>query len=355
MEINYKYITTKEQLDEAIDYLLSIPVLAYDSETEGLDCHLNKTSLIQISSNEIAYLFDCYTLPIKYLALKINQVITDKILILQNGKFDIKFGWKLGIDLSNSKWLFDTYLVAKVVENCVNNDKQYGLNDICERYLDTEVDKTEQTSDWSIRPLTDKQLYYAAKDVLILHPLRIKLKEKIKETNTSEVLGIEFKALPGIASMEYFGIKLDTEKWTNLIPLYKQKIVEFERLVLEQLPNVYYQYTFNGEIKYSLKISSAAAQLTPKLQELGIPDPEEEGKLLQRSGKDKLKLLDLDKYTIVDDILEFRKYNKGLSSFIVPFTELVHPVTGNIHFTLWQLGTLSGRFSSSNPKKLGAI
>lgn len=353
--INYKYINTKEKLDEAINYLLPIHVLAYDSETEGLDCHTDKTSLIQIATEDIAYLFDCYTLPLDYLAIKINEVITNKVLILQNAKFDIKFGWKLGIDLSNAKWIFDTYLVAKVIENCVNNTNEYGLDDICERYLNAKVDKTEQRSDWSIRPLTEKQLYYAAKDVLILHPLRNKLKQKIKETNTAEVLGIEFNALPGIASMEYFGIKLDTKRWSDLIPLYEQKIIEFERLVLQQLPNIYYQHTFNGDIKYSIKTSSAAAQLTPKLQELGIPDPEEEGLLIQRSGKDKLKLLDLDKYTIVDDILEFRKYKKGLSSFIVPFTELVHPVTGNIHFTLWQLGTLSGRFSSSKPKKLGAI
>lgn len=355
MEIRYEYITTKDQLDQAIEYLLPIQVLAYDSETEGLDCHLNKTSLIQIASEDIAYLFDCYVLPIEYLAIKINEVITNKVLILQNGKFDIKFGWKIGIDLSNAKWLFDTYLVTRIVENYINNDKEYGLDDICERYLNIQVDKTEQVSNWSIRPLTDKQLYYAAKDVLVLHPLRNKLKEGIKRTNTNEVVRIEFKALPGVASMEYFGIKLDTEKWVELIPLYKQKISEFERLVLEQLPNTYYQYTFNKDIKYSVKISSAKAQLTPKLQELKIPDPEEEGKLIQRSGKDKLKLLDLDKYPIVDDILEFRKYNKGLSSFIVPFTELVHPVTGNIHFTLWQLGTIGGRFSSSKPKKLGAI
>ena len=42
---------------------------------------------------------------------------------------------------------------------------------VCERELGIELDKTEQTSDWSARPLSKRQMAYAALDVKVLPPL----------------------------------------------------------------------------------------------------------------------------------------------------------------------------------------
>ena len=46
-----------------------------------------------------------------------------------------------------------------------------GLGAACESLLSIAVDKTEQTSDWSARPLTASQLAYAATDASVLIPL----------------------------------------------------------------------------------------------------------------------------------------------------------------------------------------
>lgn len=46
-----------------------------------------------------------------------------------------------------------------------------GLGAACEALLSVQVDKTEQTSDWCARPLSDSQLAYAAMDAQVLLPL----------------------------------------------------------------------------------------------------------------------------------------------------------------------------------------
>ena len=52
-----------------------------------------------------------------------------------------------------------------------------GLGAACEGLLETEMDKTEQTSDWCARPLTASQLAYAATDASVLIPLATALGE----------------------------------------------------------------------------------------------------------------------------------------------------------------------------------
>eukprot|EP00966_Prymnesium_polylepis_P315037 7279473-Prymnesium_polylepis.1 len=46
-----------------------------------------------------------------------------------------------------------------------------GLRRACDCLLSVAIDKTEQTSDWERRPLTESQKAYAAVDAAILRPL----------------------------------------------------------------------------------------------------------------------------------------------------------------------------------------
>lgn len=52
---------------------------------------------------------------------------------------------------------------------------------------------------------------------------------------------------------------------------------------------------------------------------------------------------------LLDDILSFKEYSKRVSSFGLNFLEHVHPVTGRIHADVYQIGTVSGRFSYNGP------
>ncbi|HPD39825.1 MAG TPA: DNA polymerase, partial [Mesotoga infera] len=48
-------------------------------------------------------------------------------------------------------------------------------------------------------------------------------------------------------------------------------------------------------------------------------------------------------------ILRYRKASKAVSTFTEKLPGFIHPVTGRIHPSYWQLGAATGRFSCSNP------
>src|SRR5262249_34897865 len=90
-----------------------------------------------------------------------------------------------------------------------------GLAECCQRYLGRELSKEQQRSDWS-GELTAEQLAYAARDVLVLHPLLKALRKEIKKAGLQEALAVETAALPAVAWMSNSGVPFDKEAWLRL-------------------------------------------------------------------------------------------------------------------------------------------
>lgn len=65
----------------------------------------------------------------------------------------------------------DIILDTQIAAGLLRPDYPAGLARLLDERLDVKVDKTESTSDWSRRPLQDRQLSYAAADVEHLHAL----------------------------------------------------------------------------------------------------------------------------------------------------------------------------------------
>jgi ribonuclease D len=75
--------------------------------------------------------------------------------------------------------LFDTQLAAAFL----GYPKQLSLAATIKEFKDIEICKSQQVSDWTRRPLTEKQLSYAAIDVLYLEEISNTLTERLIETN----------------------------------------------------------------------------------------------------------------------------------------------------------------------------
>ena len=83
---------------------------------------------------------------------------------MHNSAFERGVFARLGLGLSN---VFDT-LAASRERRGRDMPGGHSLRAVCERELGVTLDKTQQTSTWARRPLSEKQLIYAAVDVEVL-------------------------------------------------------------------------------------------------------------------------------------------------------------------------------------------
>jgi ribonuclease D len=71
--------------------------------------------------------------------------------------------------------------------------------------LGVELSKKQQTSDWGIEKLSDKQMEYAASDVLYLHRLKEKFDEMLRRENRTEIFNACVKFLPSRSKLDLQG------------------------------------------------------------------------------------------------------------------------------------------------------
>jgi ribonuclease D len=96
--------------------------------------------------------------------------------------------------------LFDTQIAAMV---CGFGD-QVGYETLVSKLAKASIDKSSRFTDWSARPLTEKQIKYALSDVIHLRPAYEKLNARLERTERSSWLAAEMETLadPGTYQVE---------------------------------------------------------------------------------------------------------------------------------------------------------
>src|SRR5262249_41163447 len=84
----FAYITESSQLAAALPEILAAPVTGVDTETTGLDPLSDKIRLLQVSTPAKTYVIDLFTVPWQPL---VPFFASDRVMSMQNGKFDLKF------------------------------------------------------------------------------------------------------------------------------------------------------------------------------------------------------------------------------------------------------------------------
>ena len=87
--------------------------------------------------------------------------------------------------------VFDTQVAAMV---CGFGD-QVGYETLVSKLAKASIDKSARFTDWSARPLTEKQVRYALSDVTHLRPVYEKLSSRLERTDRSSWLAAEMKIL----------------------------------------------------------------------------------------------------------------------------------------------------------------
>ncbi len=160
--------------------------IGIDTEFNWRNTYFPKLSLLQISTSSKILLIDC--LKFKNLGF-LKKILEDKAktIIMHSSRSDTTvLNTNLKIKLNNC---FDIQIAEKFING--GEIKNYGF--IVSKYFGYELDKSETNSNWLKRPLTNKQLGYAADDVNFLIPIYEKQLKKLKKIKKEKEAIIEFR------------------------------------------------------------------------------------------------------------------------------------------------------------------
>ncbi len=186
--MNFEIITTTQRLDTICDHARTHSVVMLDTEFVRTRTLYPKLGLIQMFDGDNLVLID----PIEI------EDLTPFWDLLRDQSV-IKVLHACGEDLEVFQHhagclptpMIDTQLMAAFLGHGVSA----GFGSLVSEYVGVVLEKGEARTNWLARPLTEKQLDYAAADVFYLLPLYETLLEKVKAKGWMEALELECAAL----------------------------------------------------------------------------------------------------------------------------------------------------------------
>ena len=181
--------------------------ITIDTETLGLNIKRDRLCLIQLrnESNKKVYLIKFDKDISQANSKNIKSLLEDKSLtkIFHYARFDMAvLKENLNINVRN---VFCTKIASKLTRTY---SSKHGLKDLVKEILNIELDKTEQTSDWSQKKLTKQQIQYAMNDVIYLSDLKKNLEAKLLEAK-------RLKTFKSIMNFLDTRVELDLMGWEN--------------------------------------------------------------------------------------------------------------------------------------------
>lgn len=183
-------IQTPEQFRDALDHLRKGEgPFAVDAERASGYRYSARAYLIQIKRrNGGLHLIDPIPFgPHHELFLELNEMWQGEEVILHASTQDLPCLRELGL---NPSLLFDTELAGRLV-----GLPRVGLGALVESLLDVALAKEHSAQDWSIRPLPEDWLNYAALDVELLIELRDEIEKLLIENKKLKWAEQEFAAI----------------------------------------------------------------------------------------------------------------------------------------------------------------
>jgi ribonuclease D len=184
-----RIVTTTPELKSLVSELTGAPYLALDTEFMRDQTYWPKLCLIQVASSGVEAIVDPLADGIDlapfYELLKSPAVVK----VLHAARQDIEIFHHQGGMIPNP--LFDSQIAAMV---CGFGDAA-SYETLCRKIAHVEIDKSSRFTDWSRRPLSQKQLDYAVGDVTHLRTIYEFLKRKLDETGRADWVQEEIAAL----------------------------------------------------------------------------------------------------------------------------------------------------------------
>lgn len=183
-------VTDQEGLAAMLEALEGARIIGVDTEADAFFSYHQKVCLVQVTAGEQDWIVD----PLADLDLApMGPMLADpeRVKVFHDAEFDILLlGRSHGFRLAG---LFDTRVAAAVL-----GSTNPGLANVLEARFGVTLDKSMQRSDWSKRPLSDKQLDYARMDTRLLPRLFEELLAECTERGRLEIVESECRRLEAL-------------------------------------------------------------------------------------------------------------------------------------------------------------
>jgi DNA polymerase I-like protein with 3'-5' exonuclease and polymerase domains len=369
------YITDSKDIPKFQYDVMGAEYIGIDTETTGLNYQVDKLILFQVKTDTESYIFDIRKIGIpslKSILLTIND--SNCKCIFHNAKFDVEFlKYHTGVWVRNP---IDIMLMEILIENGLtfNMDRMHSLKYLVGKYKNIVLDKEtrdEFIGNYNVN-ITNDILIYATLDVEYLKDIYLEQLSKLEVQKQTKVAKLENRLILPVCDMEMTGIKLDVNKWTELMnnsyinaeeikKKWKEEV--FSRLDFSLCANLIGARERLGmpALKTKKDLKMATELVNPEFykdalkEEFLLSSPKQVLHILnlmgfdiESTGEEVLEDLHSDDY-VITGLLQYRTSMKMATSFGQQFIDAVSSVDGRIHPDIFQIGAQSGRFSIKNP------
>lgn len=364
------YLVTKQQslwtsdrykvisAEEALELLAPLSVVELDTETMGLDPYTKELLTVQLGCAEFQVVIDCTSVDIHL--FKEYMENPQRMFLGWNIKFDLKFLYHQRIVPLR---VYDGYLAEKLLWlGYPAGMHEMSLKAASINYLGVDMDKSVRGKIIQTG-LTEDVIVYAAGDVSYLGKIRDKQLIELEKKGLLKAIDFENEFVKCLAYIEYCGAKLGVDKWkikmaTDLNNLEKYEAELNEWVEESEYSSKYCSVNIQGDLfngfdtKPRCHINwTSSQQVIPLFEELGL-----NLKVLDKKTKHYKKSVDIkvvepqaSKSPLIPIYIKYKKAAIIVNTFGQKFLNLINPVTGRIHANFNQLGTDTGRLSSTEP------
>ncbi|MCP4133248.1 MAG: hypothetical protein GY754_19930 [bacterium] len=215
-------ITNEEELAYLVDALIENEVVEIGLDFEG-ESNLHRYGihlcLIQLFDGEYCYIID--PVEIKDIS-RIRWIFENKYIqkIMYSADFDVRLlRYTYNYELNN---IFDIQIGAKILQYTDVSLKQMITSTT---KIDVEKSKQEQKSNWNRRPLTERQIKYAAGDVRYLLEIKDKIYKDLVQSGEIDLFNKKNRILEKV--------KFQEKKEPHLVIKNSKKLGSLEQVFLK--------------------------------------------------------------------------------------------------------------------------
>ena len=348
--VDYQIVDSVEALEAMVAELQEAPAIAVDVESTSTDPMLAELVGIALSGKEGTGYYvptdhkpesGIPNLPMAVVVDRLRPLLQDPDLpkYAHNANYDLTVLAEQGLDVAPVTC--DTMIAEWLINP---GSRNLGLKNLTWNRLGVEMTPIQDLIGTGKKQITmdlvavEKAAPYACADVDMTLRLANLMQPELDNRALRELYSeVEMPLVPIIVDMQRAGVKLDVEFLAEMGQELGQRLGELKEEI-------------EGQVGHPLNINSTQQLSVALFDEMELAEP------WMRRGKsghystaaDVLEKLH-DRHPVIELILEHRQLSKLKGTYVDALPALVNPRTGRVHTSFNQTGSVTGRFSSSNP------